>query len=225
MNRHVRKSPGNQRTRQSPTGRAGEVRSRLAQEAARLMAEGGIRDYHQAKVKAAARLGISDDAALPRNQEVDDALREYQRLFQPDNIDLVRRRREAAVQGLEFFGPFEPRLVGPVLDGTADAYTPVSIHLHTDDADAAASFLEQHGIPAETSTRRLRLDRERSGMFPAWTFRADDVAFDLTVLPRDVLRQAPVSAIDQKPVKRASLVQLRQLLLDEGTGSEANWRS
>ena len=61
--------------------RTRERRHRLAHEAARLMAEGGIRDYHQAKLKAAERLGIHDDASLPRNREIEDALREYQRLF------------------------------------------------------------------------------------------------------------------------------------------------
>src|SRR3546814_19953739 len=58
---------------------------RPAHEAARLIAEGGIRDFHQAKLKAAERLGILDDASLPRNREIEDALREYQRLFQRDN--------------------------------------------------------------------------------------------------------------------------------------------
>ena len=61
--------------------RTRERRQHLAFEAARLMAEGGIRDYHQAKLKAAQRLGIHDDASLPRNCEIDEALRDYQRLF------------------------------------------------------------------------------------------------------------------------------------------------
>ena len=69
------------RARQHAETRTRERRHRLAHEAARLMAEGGIRDFHQAKLKAAARLGIHDDASLPRNREIEDALREYQRIF------------------------------------------------------------------------------------------------------------------------------------------------
>ena len=69
------------RARQHAETRIRERRSRLATEAARLMAEGGIRDFHQAKLKAAQRLGIRDDASLPRNREIEDALRQYQRLF------------------------------------------------------------------------------------------------------------------------------------------------
>lgn len=216
MHRHVPK-----RSQQQPDARLKERRQRLAQEAARLMAEGGLRDYQQAKRKAALRLGITDEASLPRNLEIDEALREYQRLFQPDNGSALRQRREAALQALEFFAGFEPRLVGPVLDGTADARSPVALHLHSDDADAASRFLEQHGIPAEVGSRRVRLDRERSGEFPVWRFNADQIAFELTVLPHDVLRQAPLSALDQKPLRRASATQLRQLLADDGVAGVA----
>ncbi|MFC3550834.1 hypothetical protein ACFOLC_07360 [Lysobacter cavernae] len=204
-----------QHAHQHAQTRTRERRHRLAHEAARLMAESGIRDYHQAKLKAAERLGIFDDASLPRNREIEDALREYQRLFQRDNVVALRQRREAALRALEFFRDFEPRLIGPVLDGTADTRSPVSLHLHSDDPDAAPRFLEQHGIPAEARSRRLRLDRERSEDFPVWLFGAEELTFDVTVLPLDVLRQAPLSSTDEKPMKRASATQLRQLLTDE----------
>ena len=192
-----------------------ERRHRLATEAARLMAEGGIRDYHQAKLKAAARLGIFDDASLPRNREIEDALREYQRLFNADQAGDLRARREAAVQALDFFSGFEPRLVGPVLDGTADRNSPVALHLHADDAEAVARFLEERRIPAESRVRRLRIDRERSEDVPVWVFAADGLAFDLTVLPLVRLRQAPLSSVDEKPMKRATLSQLRTLLAED----------
>ena len=204
------------RARQHAETRTRERRRRLAHEAARLMAESGIRDYHQAKLKAADRLGIHDDASLPRNREIEDALREYQRLFLGDaQAAGLRQRREAALRALEFFSGFEPRLVGPVLDGTADQYAPVALHLHTDDADAVARHFEQHGIPAESRSRRLRLDRERLYDAPVWLFSAEDLTFDLTVLPHDALRQAPLSPVDEKPMKRASAAQLRQLLADD----------
>ena len=204
------------RARQHAEARARERRTRLAHEAARLMAEGGIRDYRQAKRKAADRLGIHDDASLPRNREIEDALREYQRLFLGDSqVRDLRARREAALRALEFFAIFDPRLVGPVLEGTADARSPVLLQLYSDDADAVPRFLDEAGIPAESRSRRLRLDRSREGEFPAWTFSAEDLAFDLTVLPANALRQAPLSGVDEKPMRRASAAQLRQLLVDE----------
>lgn len=204
------------RARQHAETRTRERRRRLAHEAARLMAEGGIRDYHQAKLKAANRLGIHDDASLPRNREIEDALREYQRLFLgSERSDALRVRREAALRALEFFAPFDARLVGPVLEGTADANSPIALHLYADDGDAVPRFLEEHRIPADARSRRLRLDRARSDDFPVWVFGAEDLSFDLTVLPQLALRQAPLSGVDEKPMRRASAAQLRQLIADE----------
>lgn len=201
------------RARQHAGNRQGESRRRLAHEAARLMAEGGIRDYQQAKRKAASRLGIRDEASLPRNQDIDEALREYQRIFLgPVQADAVRARRQAATRAMEFFATFQPRLVGPVLDGTADANAPVMLHLHADDPDAVARFLDEHDIPAQARARRLRLDRRRDLDTTTWLFDAEDLAFELTVLPERVLRQAPLSSLDERPMARASLAQLRELL-------------
>lgn len=217
------RTPANAHAHMHAQTRIRERRQQLAHEAARLMAEGGIRDYHQAKRKAAQRLGILDDASLPRNREIDEALRQYQRLFVGDDrLAAVRVRREAALRALEFFQPFGPRLVGAVLEGTADGNTTVALHLHDDDADAVPRWLDEHGIPAEARSRRLRLDREREGEFPAWHFSADGLDFEVTVLPQDVLRQAPLSALDGKPMRRASASQLRALLaMDEIAGYES----
>ena len=110
----------------------------------------------------------------------------------------------------------EPLLaeIRSVLDGTADARSPVVLHLHSDDPDAVARVLEQHHIPAESRSRRIRLDRERSDDYPVWLFSAEDLAIDLTVLPGTVLRQAPLSGVDERPMRRASAVQLRELLAE-----------
>ena len=214
------------RARQHAEARTRERRQRLAHEAARLMAESGIRDFHQAKLKAAERLGFHDDASLPRNREIEEALRGYQRLFHGDDMgERLRGFREAALRALDFFAPFEPRLVGPVLEGTADANAPVLLHLFSDDPRDVATWLQEHRIPADSRMRRLRLDRERSGDFDVWVFNADDTTFDLTVLPRDALRQAPLSAVTEKPMARASAAQLRQLLAEhEIAGYEAHSR-
>ncbi len=196
--------------------RTRERRQRLAIEAARLMVEGGIRDFHQAKLKAAARLGEHDDSALPRNSEIEEALREYQRLFQADSQpQLVHVRREAALRAMSYLARFDPRLVGSVLEGTADAHSAVCLHLFDDDADAVPRFLDESGIPYEQRERQLRLDRERSAEFPVYLFAADNLPFDLTVLPRDALRQAPLDRIGGCPMRRASLVALQALIAKE----------
>lgn len=203
--------------------RTQERRRALAVEAARLMSESGIRDFHQAKLKAAERLGIQDDKSLPRNSEVQDALREYQRLFLPDSQpQLLRERRAAAEQAMEFFAPFDPRLVGSVLEGTADAHSAVCLHLFSDDIEALPQFLSEQRIPFEQRTRQLRVDRERSIEAQVYVFAAEGTPVDLTVLPRQMLRQAPLDRIDERPMQRASLAALRELILEDQL---ADWQA
>ena len=194
-------------------------RLRVAQEAARLMSEHGIRDFHHAKLKAAERLGIVDTQALPRNQEIEQALREHQRLFLADHQpQLLQRRREAAVEAMTFLAAFEPRLVGAVLEGTADAHSAVCLHVYSDDPDAVVRYLREHGVPIEMQARRLRYSRNEQPEYPVLLFAADDLPFDLTVLPRNALRQAPLDRTELRPMRRASLAQVEILLAEDADG-------
>lgn len=188
-------------------------RQRVAQEAARLMSEHGIRDFRHAKTKAASRLGVGEEQALPRNREIEQALREHQRLFHPDSqAATLRSLREAACEALDFFAPFHARLVGPVLAGTADHHSAVCLHLFSDSPEAVHGFLRDQGIPFNESTRRLRMKREEYRDVPVLEIMADGTAFDLTVLPTVAQRQAPLDKIDERPMPRASLTALRALL-------------
>lgn len=191
-----------------------ERRLQVAREAARLMAREGLEDYQQAKQKAARQLGIDDDASLPRNVEVQEQLRQYQRLFQAGQQPAeLHRRREAALQAMGFFAAFQPRLVGTVLDGTADARSPVCLQVFSDDADEVARFMLDANMPEGVlAERTLRVDRDNYANFPAWRFSADGLAFEVTVLPGQLLRQAPLSEVDGKPMQRASTSALQALI-------------
>nr|WP_199043915.1 hypothetical protein [Dyella sp. ASV24] len=196
-------------------------RLRVAQEAARLMSEHGIRDFHHAKIKAAERLGILDAQALPRNNEIEEALREHQRIFHADSQpQLLQERREAAVEAMRFLERFDPRLVGAVLEGTADAHSAVCLHLFSDSPESVVLFLEERGVPITQQTRRLRVTRDEQQEYPVLLFAADGLPFDITVLPRDSLRQPPLDRIDEKPMRRGSLAAVEELLASEDNDDE-----
>jgi hypothetical protein len=201
-----------------PSGaRGAETRRRIAVEAARLISEGGLRDYRQAKLKAAARLGVREETDLPRNDEIELALREHQRLFHSDDHDAtVRRLRETAREAMRYLGAHEPRLVGAVLDGSADQHSAVCLHLYTDQPHAVLEHLIGAGIPFEEQARRLRVDRDTAKDFPAIVFGAGGTAIDLTVLPYDLLRQAPLDRISGKPMQRATLAAVEAMLAERG---------
>lgn len=196
--------------------RGDNLRRALAQEAARIMAEHGIRDFLVAKRKAAERFGVTDGAALlPKNSEIEDALREHQRLFQADEHPaLLRELREAARNAMQFLGRFEPRLVGAVLEGTADRHSAVCLHLFSDTPEEVMLLLDEQGIAYTENQRRLRISRDAQIEFPVLQLMRNGTAFDLTILPRDAIRQAPLDRVDERPMRRASLAALEELLAD-----------
>lgn len=185
--------------------RQGEhTRRRIAVEAARLISETGQRDFHAAKRKAAARLGIGDDMALPSNQEIDAALREHQSLFQPDHENLLRELRSAAAEAMHFFAGFQPRLIGAVLDGSADAHSAISLHVFAGSSTDVIVFLLEHGIDFSEGSRQLRYGPDDQREVPVVRFAADGHAFDLSVLGVDDLRQAPLDRVSAQPMQRAA---------------------
>ncbi len=122
----------------------------MAQEAARIMAEHGVHDFLTAKRKAAERYGNPDDAAWPRNTEIEAALIEYQRLFAADTHgSRLQRQRSAALAAMRRLTRFEPRLVGPVLNGTATSHSDVQLHLFTDQPEIVGLELLDRGVEHE----------------------------------------------------------------------------
>jgi hypothetical protein len=180
------------------------------------MPEHGIRDFLVAKRKAAERFGVTDGAALlPKNSEIEDALREHQRLFQAhEHPQRLRALREAAREAMRFFARFEPRLVGAVLDGTADRHSAICLHLFSDAPEEVMLLLDEQGIDYSEKARRLRMSRDTLAEFPVLQVVREGTAFDLTVFPRDAIRQAPLDRIDEKPMQRASLAALDEMLQD-----------
>ncbi|HVO46930.1 MAG TPA: hypothetical protein VMT29_11395 [Steroidobacteraceae bacterium] len=194
--------------------RSDNLRRALAQEAARIMAEHGIRDFLAAKRKAAERLGVTDGTAvLPKNVEIENALAEYQRLFGAEtHQESLNAQRRAALNAMLYLQEFQPRLVGPVLSGTATEHSEVQLHLFTDHAESVALKLLDQGIPHEVTERRVRMNAERVLAYPGVRFELDDQPIDATVFPTDGIRQAPVSPVDGRPMKRANKVEVEALL-------------
>lgn len=198
-----------------PATRGGQLRALIAREAARLMVEGGVRDYQVAKRKAAQQLQALDGAQLPRNDEIEAAVSEYQRLFradsQPRHLASLRR---VALEAMRFLDAFHPRLVGPVLRGTADEHTPVSLHLFAEPAEEVGLFLGARGIPHELAERRLRIGADEFRVYPAITFIADDVSIELVLFPLRARGHPPLSPVDGRPMRRAGTAEVERLAAD-----------
>ncbi len=193
--------------------RSEHLRRAIAQEAARIMSEHGIRDFLVAKRKAAERFGVTDAAVLPKNTEIEAALAEYQRLFRgASHVQSLHAQRHAALLAMRRLRRFEPRLVGAVLSGTATEHCDVQLHLFADSPESVALSLIDQGIRHEVTARRVKMSAERVLEFPGVRFEMADHPIEATVFPTDGIRQAPVSPVDGRPMRRADLAELEAML-------------
>jgi hypothetical protein len=198
------------RRRNSGSERARQV---VAQEAARIIVNHGVRDYRVAKQKAAERIGVSARGSLPGNAEIEAAVAEHLQIFGGDaHMDHLRLMRVAALSAMELLSDFTPRLVGPVLSGTADENSVVNLHVFADSPELVALELEQIGVSYRPYERRLKSRRNQVDTYAGFEFNHGSNAIQATVFPVDGIRQAPMSPIDGKPMKRADADGVQALL-------------
>lgn len=195
------------------------MRQQLAQEAARLIAEEGVADFNSAKQKAAVRLHAPHTHSLPRNDEIQQALIEYQRLFKSDTQPhSLLRLRQTAVKAMKFFKQFEPKLTGAVADGTASEFSAITLHLFTDYSEELHLALINQHIPYELSSQRITLTNEQTVEQPRYEMELEGCAIELIIFDRKGIRQAPRDPVTRKPMQRLSIEKLEELIrLTEST--------
>jgi len=192
------------------------LRKALADEAARLMIEHGIDDFGLAKRKASVRLGATDHSILPSNAEIESALHDRQRLFAGGaHAEQVEAQRSAALAAMNVLRGFEPRLAGAVLSGSATAHSAIELHVFADTPESVVVALLDAGIDHREGARRFRAVREGFDTYPTLSFDVRGHDVEVTVFPRDGLRQAPASPIDGRPMKRATTLDVEMLLAGE----------
>jgi hypothetical protein len=190
-----------------------QIRRQVAAEAARIIATEGQHNYHAAKKKAAERIGVSERLALPSNIEVKDALRSYQDLYggseHQQNIEHLRR---CAVQAMHMLDQFNPRLVGSVLDGTADEHSRVGLHVFAESVESVVLFFLERDIPFSQEQRQIRWHNGEHVTVPLVVSELEGKVIELAVFEELDLRQAPPSPIDGRPQQRAALHEVENLL-------------
>jgi hypothetical protein len=196
---------------------AQNLRAEIAQLAARLIAEDGVGDYRAAKRKAALQLGVRADRFLPTNNEIEQAVSDYQRLFQGDSQPgIASAMRRSAIEAMNFLDPFRPRLVGPVLAGTATRFSEIILHVYCSTPEDVATFLEDRNIPHTHASRAVKFRPNESVELPAFRFIAGDFAVVLVVFDERHRTVRPLSPVDGKPMHRARIDEVEALLNESG---------
>ncbi len=156
-------------------GSAAAQRHKVAREAANLLYSGLEKEYRQAKLKAAERLGAR---SLPSNLEI--ALEMDLIAEAPEgsarNVQLIQMRTEAR-DIMRQLMPCCPLLIGSVWRGTVRRTSDIDIEVYSDEAEALAASFEvgvthvartewvtkvEHGAPETT----LHVYAKSHGGFP-----------------------------------------------------------
>jgi hypothetical protein len=194
-------------------GKSDQLRRMIAAEAARIMVTQAQFNYRIAKQKAAQRLGVGAHKALPSNQEVESALRAYQEFYGgQQHLNHLQKMRQVALCVMRSLEPFQPRLVGPVLEGTADQHSRVCLHVFNDPPDAVAIHLLDKGQAFYHEQRKIRWHGGGYRQVPLLVTHMDDTEVELALFSRMDLRQAPPSPVDGRPQKRAPVAAVECLL-------------
>lgn len=193
-------------------GRAATSRQQIVVEAARIMAEDGVRDFQSAKRKAAHRLSLPEDKNWPGNAEIEAALKQHLALFQKDWKGTLRTLRASAVEAMTLLQEFSPKLVGEVLSGAVTRFPEIQLHLTANAPEDLSLFLEAHAIPFSLEDRRLRYNDDRAVSVPVFRFLAGETPFALYVLSPEAIRELPVSPVDGRPMHRAGVREVEELL-------------
>lgn len=188
------------------------TREAIAEEAARLLCEGEETEFAAAKRRAGQSLGVRR-GEQPSNLEVHAALVRYLDLFEAEELASrnARLRREA-LHAMRFFEGFRPLLVGPVLYGTPCHYTPVTLHLFCDEPEAVFRRALDLNVFVDTDERLLRYPDGRAQRRVVYSFARGESEFDLVVLPENEIGHAPISGVDGRPMRRARLQEVMDLV-------------
>jgi hypothetical protein len=128
------------------------AKAEIAATAARLVVEEGL-EYGPAKRRAIRQLGLGARTALPDNDAVEDAVREYIELFcadtQPAELAALRK---LALLWMERLAQFRPYLGGSVWHGTATRLSDIYIQLFCDDPKSAEIALIEKNVNYQAQT-------------------------------------------------------------------------
>jgi hypothetical protein len=193
------------------------LQSEIAATAARLVVEEGL-EYGPAKRRAVKQLGLGARTALPDNESLEDAVREYIDIFcadtQPAELAALRR---LALTWMERMAEFRPHLAGAVWHGTATRLSDIYAQMFCDDPKSAEIKLIDHNVDytPRTVTGFQGEPVEALSISSLSTELGEQVGVHLLVYDHDDLRGAlKPDAKGRTP--RGDLAAVRALMKDDG---------
>jgi len=198
-----------------------KIRKQITFEAARLMYSRQESEYYRAKMRAARTLfrGWVKPSLLPTNAEIRDEIQRFAWMYEGEGrFSRLRDMRVAALAMMKLLSDFRPRLIGSTLTGHIRSGSDIDLHLFSSSLEAIVVRLEREGYAVDVERKQVRKHGE-SHTYTHVHLR-DQYAFELTIYPADRAHCIFRSSITGKPIERASIAELEELLLEENSGQD-----
>ena len=109
------------------------IKISVANLAAQLIMEEGIKDYLFAKKKAAKSLGLNENVSLPTNSQIDKAIDDFNKIFNPNiDIEFLQQFKTQALEVMNIFKNFKPHLMNQLSQGIIPKFPEIKINLFAD---------------------------------------------------------------------------------------------
>src|SRR6516164_10046450 len=193
-----------------------KLRHAIAFEAARLMYQRVESEYYTAKRKAAKRLCRHSlkPEDLPSNAEIREQIQLFARLHEGERrTENLRAMRLEALRLMRLLRAFRPRLIGSVMTGHVRKGSDIDLHVFCDSPALITDVLEQAGC--QYDLERKQVVKHGEARVFTHVHVHDRFNFELTVYPEDKAHYVFKSSITGKPIERASIAELEDLLTRE----------
>lgn len=122
------------------------------------------------------------------------AIQDYREVFKPAQAAALNRHRQTAVEAMQRFSAFQPKLIGPLVNGDGPVDS-IRLLLTADTPEQVIVDLADHRTPWRESETRMHFSGNRQAALPALRFQAGDCSVELIIMapkqrsdpPRDPL--------------------------------------
>lgn len=190
-----------------------KLRREIAFEAARLMYVRQESEYYRAKMKAARRIcqGWVKPADLPSNAEIRDQIQSFARLHEGDRrTSNLQDMRIEALRVMHLLRAFKPRLIGSTMTGHVRQGSDIDLHVFSDSLAAVTGALDVEGFVYDIEHKRVRKQGEER-VFTHIHIQ-ERFPIEVTMYAADMAHYPFRSSITGKPIERASIAELEELL-------------
>ncbi len=155
--------------------------------------------------RAAERHRVHLRPGQPGRDALVSAIREYRALFRPDSLDRLQAQRRFALEAMDAFAEFSPRLAGPLVEGDGPLDL-VRLLVYAETPETIALALADRHIPWRPADITLTHSGGQRRSHPAFRFVAGGNRIEVLVLnaadrgdpPRDPLSGARLPSLDRK---------------------------